>query len=143
MRIFVCSIIFLVLTAGSLSVQGNEKKAKKASGIDDSTVSFRRDVFPIIKKNCLPCHAEDNYNPSELSMDDFSKMAAGGKNGPLWIAGKSAESLLIKKLSETPPFGDRMPLNSKRKIKEGKAKYLTDEEVRKIASWIDDGAKED
>jgi predicted metal-dependent hydrolase len=89
----------------------------------------------------LPCHAEDEYNPSELSLDSFDTMVKGGKHGTPWVAGKSIESLLFQKLSEKPPFGERMPLNSKRKIREGKAVWLTEEEMKTIAKWIDQGAK--
>ena len=74
-------------------------------------------------------------------MDDFDKLQAGGKNGPLWIAGKSRESLIVKKLDTEPPFGERMPLKSKRKISEGKAKWLSDDQIRLVATWIDEGAK--
>ena len=119
------------------SMQSGAQSKKKATG----TVSFKDDVFPIIKNHCLPCHAEDQYNPSELSMDDYDRVKEGGKHGMPWEAGKSKESLIIKKVSGDPPFGDRMPLNSKKKIKDGTAKWLSPEEIRTIAGWIDQGAK--
>ncbi|HXG00900.1 MAG TPA: c-type cytochrome domain-containing protein [Bacteroidota bacterium] len=112
-----------------------------AQGEKKSAVSFKSDVFPIIKAKCLPCHAEDNFNPSELSMDSYELIARGGKHGVPFKPGNSAESLIIQKVSEDPPFGDRMPLNSKKKIREGKAVWLTPEEVKTIATWIDQGAK--
>ncbi len=107
----------------------------------DEKVSFKNSVFPIIKSRCLPCHAEDNFNPSELSMDSYDLIAKGGKNGAPFKPGNSQESLMILKLSEKPPFGDRMPLNSKKKIREGKAVWLSPEEIKTIATWIDQGAK--
>lgn len=117
--------------------QENGKKSKRK----EVTLSFKDDVFPIISKNCLPCHAEDNFNPSELAMDSYDLIKAGGENGSPWVAGKGKESLLVTKVGEKPPFGERMPLNSKRKIKEGKAKWLSEEEIQAIATWIDQGAK--
>ena len=117
---------------------GDEKKPAKKTA---TQLSFKADVFPIIQSRCLPCHAEDNFNPSELSMDDYGMMSEGGKHGAIWVAGDSRSSLIMKKLSEEPPFGDRMPLNSKKKIQEGKAKWLTEEEIKTIARWIDEGAK--
>ena len=105
-------------------------------------VSFKKDVFPIIDKRCLSCHAEDEDNPSELSMDTYAMLMAGGKHGKPVIPGKSAESILVQKLSAAPPFGNRMPLNKKRRIAEGKAKWLSDEEVKTVADWIDQGAKD-
>jgi len=142
-RLLLCAVVVLSLSltaAHSSFVQDGE--AKKPSKKSASPISFKNDVFPIVKKNCLPCHAEDNFNPSELSMDDYEKMKAGGKNGEIWVAGKSSESTIVKKLSEKPPFGDRMPLNSKKKIAEGKGKWLTEEEIKIIARWIDEGAKD-
>ena len=58
------------------------------------------------------------------------------------IPGKSSKSILMQKLGTEPPFGDRMPLNKKKRIAEGTAKWLTDEEVKTIADWIDQGAKD-
>ena len=58
------------------------------------------------------------------------------------LAGKPAGSPLVGKLAEKPPFGDRMPLNSRKKVKEGKAKWLTEEDVKTIATWVSQGAKD-
>ena len=109
---------------------------------DKETVSFKADVYPLIQKYCLPCHAEENFNPSELSMDTYDMLMAGGQSGAPIVKGKSAESLMIKKLGLKPPDGERMPLNSKKKIKEGKAVWMEDAEIKTIATWIDQGAKD-
>lgn len=122
-------ILLTFFLVGGVFAQGEKK------------VSFKNDVFPIIKARCLPCHAEENFNPSELSMDSYELLATGGKHGVPFKPGKAEESLMIQKLREKPPFGDRMPLNSKKKIEEGKAVWLTPNELRTIATWIDQGAK--
>lgn len=114
-----------------------EKAADPAAG-----VSFKDDVFPIIRKHCLPCHAENQENPSELSLDTHALLMKGGRHGSAVEAGKAEESALVTKLEEKPPFGGRMPLNSRKKVKEGKAKWLTGEEVRTIATWVSEGAKD-
>lgn len=126
---FVISVTAVLVAA---SFAQTEKKGE---------VTFKGDVFPIVKEKCLPCHAEDNFNPSELSLDSYEQMMAGGKHGVPVKAGKSKESLLIEKLQEKPKFGDRMPLNSKKKIADGKAVWLTADEVKTIATWINQGAK--
>jgi hypothetical protein len=140
-RILRSIALVVVVSLSVATLVGQEARARKPSKKNTGPVSFKTDVFPIIEKNCLPCHAEDNFNPSELSMDDYDKMKTGGKNGPIWVEGKSKESNIVKKLSEKPPFGDRMPLNSKKKIADGKAKWLTEDEIKTIATWIDRGAK--
>ena len=126
------------LIALAVVAAGQETPEKKKGAAE---VSFTSDVLPIIKQHCLPCHAQDNDNPSELALDDFDLMKAGGRHGDLFVSGKSKESLLIQKFGEDPPFGGRMPLNPKKKIQEGKAKWLSDDEVKIIALWIDQGAK--
>jgi hypothetical protein len=35
-----------------------------------------------------------------------------------------------------------MPWNSKKKVTEGKAKWLTEDEIKIITTWIDQGAKD-
>ncbi len=126
--------IILLFLCGVVRLAGQDAPTKE--------VSFKKDVFPIIDKRCLSCHAEDEDNPSELSMDTYAMLMAGGKHGKPVIPGKSGESMLVKKLGTAPPFGDRMPLNKKRRIAEGKAKWLSDDEVNTIAEWIDQGAKD-
>ncbi len=113
---------------------GVKKKSKTESTRNrGSSVSFRIDAFPVIKKNCLPCHSEDEMNPSELFMDSYESIIAGGKHGKPVVPGKAKESLLIQKLGETPPFGDRMPLKAKLPLSGEEMKILTD--------WINQGAK--
>ena len=135
------AIVVLSLSLVVNTSCGEHGQAKKLSKENAPEISFKKDVFPIIERRCLPCHGEDNFNPSELSMDSYDLLKAGGKNGTPWVEGKSSESNLIKKLSEKPPFGDRMPLNPKKKIADGTAKYLTEEQIDTIAVWIDQGAK--
>jgi hypothetical protein len=137
------SIIAVVVTFLAVhAVLGGDGKKQTPSKKKDITVSFKEDVFPIVQDQCLPCHGEDNFNPSELSMDSYDLLKTGGKHGQPFVGGESKESLIVKKLGEEPPFGDRMPLNPKKKIKQGKAKWLSDEEIRTIATWIDQGAKD-
>jgi hypothetical protein len=140
-RSCVSGVVVLSLLLTAISLFGQDEPAKKTGKINADPLSFRKDVFPIIEKKCLPCHSSDNLNPSELSLDDYEGMEAGGKNGPAWLAGKPDESNLVRKLSEKPPFGERMPLNSKKKIAEGRARWLTDDEIKTIAQWIEEGAK--
>ena len=104
-------------------------------------VSFQNDVAPVIRSRCLPCHAEDNFNPSELSLDTYEMLMAGGKSGAAVIPGEAQASILVKKLKGIPPFGERMPLNTKRDKETGKARWLSEEEISLIAAWVDQGAK--
>ncbi|MGA9120616.1 MAG: c-type cytochrome domain-containing protein [Bacteroidota bacterium] len=125
------------LGAGALFV-GISSSAQEAT----PAVTFKADIKPIIKKYCLPCHAEDNYNPSELSLDSYQLLMEGGKHGSPVVPGKPDESLLIKKLSGTADFGDQMPLAKKRNDGEVKQTHLTAQEMKTLREWIAQGAKE-
>jgi uncharacterized membrane protein len=125
------SLFFFVLIAAigfTFSATSQEQKNTKKS-----TVSFSNDVFPIIKKRCLPCHAADSENPSEFFMETLPDIAKGGKHGKPIIPKNGDASILVQKIKPNPPFGEQMPLMSKKK--------LTDEEVELFKTWIDQGAR--
>ncbi|MEK7264205.1 MAG: c-type cytochrome domain-containing protein [Bacteroidota bacterium] len=108
------------------SAKKDEKKGKQ--------LSFSKDIFPIIKTTCLPCHKEEDMGPSELYFDSYETMMKGGKHGAPIIAGKGDSSIIVKKLRPNPPFGDQMP-DSK------KIPKLTDEQIKLFIDWINQGAK--
>ena len=133
--------VLIVLALSSLGISSQDpvkEEVSKKSKADSpktkrSAVSFKNDVFPLAKKYCLPCHSEEQMNPSELYMDSYDGIMAGGKHGKPIVPGKAKESLMIQKLEETPPFGDRMPLKAKQP--------LSDEEMKILVDWINRGAK--
>ena len=95
-------------------------------------LSFTKDIAPLIKANCLPCHLEENENPSGLSLDDYEKLMKGGNHGNTVVPGKPQESNLYLKILPNPPFGKQMARNKKK---------LTEEEMKTIHDWIAQGAK--
>jgi len=103
-----------------------------ASAQANKQLTFDADIAPIIKSYCLPCHLEENENPSELSMDNYDLLMKGGKNGSTVVPGKPATSNLYLKLLSDPPFGKQMP-KTRRK--------LTEEEVKVVFDWIVQGAR--
>ncbi len=137
----------VVLIAGALMAAGRRPEGlwstARTSDSSSSEVSFSRDVLPIFKRNCLPCHAEDNFNPSELSLDSRELLMAGGKHGVPVVPGNAEKSILYQKIGPNPPFGDRMPLDPKKKRGEpSSSKAMTDQEIKIIREWIEGGAKE-
>ena len=116
---FAVILAFIIL---GLSSCGEEKK-----------VMFSQEVFPLLKKRCVGCHYPGNeFNQSQLAMENYESLMKGGVHGSPVVAGHSDSSLIVKKLGPKPPFGDQMPLMSKQK--------LTEEEIALITSWIDQGA---
>lgn len=132
-------LVFVVLSTLGISLQETLKKESESKSKAGSpkarrnAISFKNDVFPLIKKNCLPCHSEEQMNPSELYMDSYDGIMAGGKHGKPIVPGKAKESLMIQKFVEIPPFGDRMPLKAK--------EPLSTEEMKILIDWINQGAK--
>ncbi|MCU0452466.1 MAG: hypothetical protein MUE68_02320 [Bacteroidetes bacterium] len=95
-------------------------------------LAYAKDVAPIIKKYCLPCHLAENENPSQLSMDSYEVLMKGGEHGDIVIPGKPEKSNLYIKLLPDPPFGKQMARNRKR---------LSEAELKLIYDWIQQGAK--
>src|SRR5262245_34362074 len=85
-NLLVCATVLFI----SSSSQGAD--APKAEPI-----SFHRQLRPILQQKCQGCHqpAKKRAGLLLLSYEDAAK---GGDNGPLWMAGKPEQSLLIKSL---------------------------------------------
>jgi Planctomycete cytochrome C len=128
------TLVLAVLACG-------QERQSKPEGKKDSPVSFNKDVVPILKKHCLPCHAEENYNPSELSLDSYDNLMSGGKHGVPVVPGKAEESIIVEKVGQNPPFGDQMPLVKKKNA--GTPNKLTPGEIDTLKMWINQGAKND
>ncbi|CAG0929147.1 hypothetical protein PLCT1_00940 [Planctomycetaceae bacterium] len=105
--------------------------------------TFKANVMPIFEKYCLPCHAEESFNPSALSLDDHALLMKGGEHGAAVVPGKPEESLLVKKVRADPPFGERMPMRPKRRKSVDRPVQLSEEDVRVLQEWIKAGAKND
>ena len=98
-------------------------------------MSYSKDVAPILEKFCATCHNEDDQHPSELYMDSYETLMKGGKHGKAIIPGNSKESLLSQKMTDTPPFGKKMPPPGRNR------KIPTLGQVDSLLLWIDQGAK--
>ncbi|MEX2115727.1 MAG: c-type cytochrome domain-containing protein [Bacteroidota bacterium] len=118
-------LCFLVFAAAFFAPEAHAQK---------KNLTFIKDVGPVIKKYCLPCHLEENENPSGLAMDNYELLMKGGNHGNTVIPGKPKTSNLYLKLLPDPPFGKQMARNRRK---------LLDEEVRIIYEWIEQGAKKD
>ena len=92
--------------------------------------SFRQDILPIFTGNgCAGCHGGNGG----LTVTSVNSLLAGGDHGPAIVAGNADLSILVNKLSPSPPFGSRMPLGGP---------YLPDATINTIRTWINEGAKD-
>jgi WD40 repeat protein len=97
-------------------------------------IDFRRDVYPILKANCIACHNKTTTK-ADLNMETPELMKKGGESGPGLLAGKGAESIILQAAahewdSEMPPKSNKVG-----------AVNLTADELALLKRWIDQGAK--
>ncbi len=97
------------------------------------TVDFAADIQPLFQKNCLSCHGPD-HQEGGLRLDQKQRALIGGDSGAEIVAGKSAESRLVRVIAGTDEDFGLMP-------PKGKGKPLSAEEIGLVRAWIDQGAK--
>ena len=102
----------------------------------DTPVDFGRELYPILKRNCLACHNTTKAKAG-LNLESPAAILQGGDSGPAAVAGRSAESLLLKTAAHLedpvmPPSGNKV-----------NAVNLTAEELGLLKLWIDQGAAGD
>ncbi len=101
--------------------------ASVCAAADDPSVSFERDVRPLMKAACFQCHGEDGQLESGLDVRLARLMTTGGESGPAIVPGDSEGSLLFQRVRD----GEMPPEEAHR---------LTDEQIDTIRRWIDAGA---
>lgn len=105
--------------AAATATQAAPPAAKAAS------VSFAKEVLPILQQNCVKCHGGDKTEAS-LVLKDYSGVMAGSENGPVVVPGDAGQSELVKLVVQ-----GKMPKRANR-LPEAQIKILTD--------WVNAGA---
>jgi len=113
--------LFLGLLCCSVQAQTAKKTA---------SVSFARDVAPILSERCMQCHGREPLM-ANLDLRTRSGALKGAQHGPVVVPGDAAASHLYKRIlgQEQPP----MPLGGR----------LKDAEIQTLKEWIDSGAEWD
>jgi hypothetical protein len=93
------------------------------------TVDFDRDVHTIIATKCLMCHSAEKRSGG-LSLATYADILDGGRNGGTVRPGKSADSMLMQRI--TGSVAPQMPLG---------LPPLSEAEIATIRAWIDEGAR--
>ncbi len=123
MRILIPSTVVLSLAFHTSFAQSPAKLPPAAT----VNVDYEKHVLPILSQKCYSCHAGD-VQQSGLRLDLRQNALRGGDYGPVIVAGKSAESKLIRRLVngdgglQMPPTG-----------------ALSDDEIGILRAWIDQG----
>ncbi len=79
-----------------------EMAVRKPTGKE--TVSFAKDIAPILKENCNGCHIAGRQASGNFRMDTFAQFLRGGDSGRVIANEKPAESLIVKKLKGEAGF---------------------------------------
>ena len=89
------------------------------------TVSFARDVLPLLQARCEGCHGASQARAG-FAVSSYGSVMAGSNNGPVITPGNSATSRLVDLI-----VSGKMPRGAPR---------LSDSEIGIIRAWIDQGA---
>lgn len=119
-----------MLAGGNAANAAGPAMTEVARPKGNETVSFSRDIAPILAKNCRGCHVEAERPRGNLNLTTIEGLLRGGDRGGAVTTGDGAASLLVKKLRGTAD-GQRMPQA---------APPLPDEQIRLIETWIAEGA---
>ncbi|RYD82260.1 MAG: DUF1549 domain-containing protein [Verrucomicrobiaceae bacterium] len=94
---------------------------------------FEKKIRPVLSEHCYECHGEKKQKGG-LRLDSAARIAGGGDTGPLFVAGKPDESLLItalryhdKDMQMPPP-------------KDGINRKLPEPQLNDFIAWIKLGA---
>jgi hypothetical protein len=112
--------------------QGHSQKSKAAAK-PAARVSFRAEIEPFLKANCGSCHSAGTHSSGFVVETPEGLFKGGSKNGAKEIVpGRASESALVAYLrGQRQP---QMPLSRP---------PVPEAQIRKIAAWIDQGAKID
>jgi len=119
---------FLIVVAGIALVSNGIPQQKPAP--PPPAPSYQKDIVPILRTACIGCHG--NTQPAAgFSVASYEDLFKAGKKGPQLVAGKAAQSRLVRLVSgaEQP----RMPPGS----------GLKSADAELIRRWVDAGAKRD
>ncbi len=93
-------------------------------------VDFVKDIQPLFREKCHACHGSSRHEAG-LRLDRRDDALNGGDSGPAFVAGKSAESRLIRYVAGVDPDVVMPPEGEK----------LSDDQIGLLRAWIDQGAK--
>ena len=120
----------LVGNAGG-NANRNRQRPRLMRATGKETISFGKDVAPILMESCGQCHIETNRPRGNFSMADFARFLRGGDSGSPVQPGNAMDSLILKRMTGTG--GNVMPPSGK----------LDNKLIGVIEKWIEEGARFD
>ena len=125
-------LVPLVLLHGPLA--SAQEAIPIADLVREKPVDFAKEIYPLLKKNCIACHNSSSAK-AKLNLESPKSILVGSSEGPVVIPGKPEESLLLQVASHRED-----PIMPPEKNKSN-ALPLTSEELGLLKLWIAEGAK--
>ena len=122
-RLSLLTLILLLSSALFTSSYANDDA-------NDDIVSFHREVFPILRTNCIACH-KPGKTKGGLDLTNHAALLKGGDYGQMIMSGDAPGSRLVETICGDEP---EMPKESE---------PLLPREIDLIKRWITQGAMED
>jgi uncharacterized membrane protein len=99
------------------------------------TVSYGKDVAPILEKHCKSCHVpgQSGYVVSGFDLSGYDSLMKGTQFGPVVLPGDPLTSVLVMLIEGRADPSLKMP--------HGDAAPLTADEIQTIRRWVEQGAK--
>lgn len=121
------------------------------AGCGQRTVSYSRDVNPILQDNCAVCHrpGAPGFGTSGFSVATYADVMKGTKYGAVVTPGSSVGSTLVRLLRHQADKSINMPKNYTIDLTRHEdiilpgvdARDLPAKDVELISKWVDQGAK--
>jgi mono/diheme cytochrome c family protein len=128
-RITLFCALRIVAALGALALIPASARAEQSKPVD-----YGRDVLPILSDNCYQCHGPDaKARKAKLRLDTKEGAFRVKDDVAVIVAGKSAESEMVRRTSSTDPDEMMPPPTSNRK--------LTARQIAILKQWVDEGAK--
>lgn len=107
-------------------------------------VSFRDDVQPILKANCVQCHdvASEGVATSGLNLTDYAAIMEGTRYGQVVVPGSADSSVLYLVVAHKTDPQIHMPPHHIDSMAEGRGEALSELQIAAIKNWIDQGAQD-
>ena len=79
----ILSVLLVFMLNACLQDKETVLAPKTCSTLPSGQVSFSKDIFPIIKINCLQCHDAKNHSDG-IVIENYAQIAESGKSGELY-----------------------------------------------------------
>jgi len=114
-------------TAALLTVSACQRSAP--------TVSYQKDVVPVLDKHCKACHlpGQAGYVVSGFDLGSYETLMQGTKFGPVVLPGDPLTSVLVMLIEGRVDPSLKMP--------HGGATTPSPDEILTIRRWVEQGAK--